>query len=76
MVGMVENNLIAKASENGVELPLMLEERLQVLCKRGWEALYSQPFGEGILERKEVSGFAGVKGTVHIGCQENAEMWW
>ena len=60
----------------GVELPLVLEERLQVLCKGWWEALYSQPFCESSLKGKEVSGFAGVKSAVHIGCQEDAEVLW
>ena len=54
----------------------MLEEGFQVLCKRGSEALNAQPFCEGGLEGKEASGLAGVKGAVHIGCQEDAEMRW
>ena len=29
-----------------------------------------------LCERKEVSGLAGVKGAVHIGCQEYAEVRW
>ena len=59
-----------------MEPPLVLEEGFQVLCEGGWKALNAQPFCEGRLECKEVSGLAGVKGAVHIGCQEYAEVRW
>ena len=36
----------------------------------------AEPFGESCLEDKEISGLAGVKGAVHIGCQEDAEVRW
>ena len=60
----------------GVESPLMLEGRSQVLCKGGGESLGAKPLGKGILESEEVSGFAGVECAVHIGCEENAKMRW
>ena len=59
-----------------MEPPLVLEEGFQMLCKRGWKALNAQPFCEGRLECKEVPGLAGIKGAVHVGCQEYAEVWW
>ena len=54
----------------------MLEERVQVLGERCGESLKSEPFCEGCLESKEVTGFAWVEGAVHIGIEEDAEMWW
>ena len=47
-----------------------------MLTERGREALQSEPFCEGGLEREKISGFAGEEGAVHIGVQEDAEMWW
>ena len=51
----------------GVESPLMLEERFQVLA---------EPFCEGCSESEEVAGLAGVESAVHIGIEKDAEMWW
>ena len=59
-----------------VKSPLMLKERLQVLTERGREALYPEPFGESCLESEKVSGFAQIESAVHVGVNENAEVWW
>ena len=56
--------------------PLMLKERLQVLTERGQEALHPEPFGESCLESEKVSGFAQIESAVHVGVNENAEVWW
>ena len=60
----------------GVKSPLVLEERVQVLGERCGEPLKSEPFCKGCLESKEVTGLAWVEGAVHIGIEEDAEMWW
>ena len=89
---MVEHNLISQiflelAEEasgeawvlfevRGAESPLMLEQRVQVLCKGGGESLGAKPLGESSLESEEVFGLAGIESAVHIGCEENAKMWW
>ena len=46
----------------------MLEEWLQMLCERGREALYAQPFCKNGLEHEEVSGLAGIESAIHVGC--------
>ena len=59
-----------------MELPLLLEEWLQMLCERCREALYTQPFGKSGLEHEEVSSLAGIESAIHVGCNENVEVWW
>ena len=47
-----------------------------MLCERSGKSLKSEPFCEGCLESEEIAGFGWVEGTVHIGVDKEAEMWW
>ena len=47
-----------------------------MLGERGGEPLESEPFCEGCLKSEEVTSFGWVEGAVHIGIEEEAEMWW
>ena len=35
-----------------------------------------EPLRVSLLESKEVAGLAGVISAVHVGVEENGEMWW
>ena len=60
----------------GVKAPLVLEERLQMLCEGLWKSLELEPFCIGRLECKEVARLAGIVGAVHVGLEKDVEVLW
>ena len=47
-----------------------------MLGERCGKSLKSEPFCEGCLKSEEVAGFGWVEGTVPIGTDKDADMWW